>query len=189
MQKTLVMLLTLLLFFSMTFGIDYKKKQGHSCLGRTFDKVEIEIEDGVLIITPRDRDDIIIEITPEYELYINGEEIELNDDQQDIVKEYYEGLCELIDSATYIGLRGAKIGVKGAMLGMSSLVKMVKLLDDDYDTEDLEREIQEKAEKLEAKAKKLETEADELEAKAKKFEKLQKTFERRIEAIRELDIF
>jgi len=189
MKKAWVVLLALILFASLAYGVDYKKKSSHSLMGRTFDKVEIEVEDGVLIITPRDRDDIIVEITPEHELFINGEAIELNDDQQELVKEYYEGLSEIIDSAMHIGLRGAKIGVKGVMLGMSALVKMVKLLGDDYDSQDLEREIEKESKKLEAKAKRLEAEAEELEVLAERFEKTQKKFAREIKEIRELDIF
>ncbi len=189
MKKFLPVLLVLALFASLAQAVDYNKKHAKSYLNGVFDKVEIDIEDDVIILTPRDRDDVIVEITPEFELYVNGDEVELTDEQQEIVKTYYEQITELIQSATYIGMRGAKIGVRGAALGLTAMVKVVKLLDEDYDEEDLEREMKAEAEKLEAKAQKLQEEAEELKVLAEKLEKTQKRFEQEIEQIRELDMF
>ena len=57
--------------------------------------------------------------------------------------------------AKMLGIEGAKIGAGGVKLGFTAIAKVVKLLSDEYDTDDLEEDLEREAEKLEKKAERL----------------------------------
>ena len=115
-------------------------------------EIMIDIEDGDIIFSSRGYDDGEIVITEDYELYIDGERIVLNDDQQETLEEYYDTFEEIIEQATELGLKGTAIGIEGAALGVSVIGKLIRAALTDYEIEDMEREIEEQAKKLEEKA-------------------------------------
>ena len=151
MRKIFVLSLLLCFITSSLFAVDYKKKKKHHHDFNILDNVEIDIDGSSLILTDKESADYV-EITEDHQLYVNGDFVKTNDDQEELIGRYYDMYFEIIDYAKRIGLEGAKIGVEGAAIGVKAVAGVFKLLQDDYDSEDLEEELEEEAEKLEEKA-------------------------------------
>jgi hypothetical protein len=149
------------------------------------DDVDVEVEGGTLIMTCHDDNYSRIEITEDYNLYLDGELVVISKDQKRLVEDYYDSMIEVIDDATTIGIKGAELGLAGAKIGIKAVANVWKLLLPGYDSDDFEEAIEREAEALERKAEKLEIQADLLEVKAHDAED---AFEEMIEGIPELYI-
>lgn len=154
------------------------------------DHVNIDYHRGSVFITPEyDDEEGEVEITREYDLFVNGKRIRLNDAQQDLVADYHELVLDIYREAVDIGWEGAKIGVKGAALGLKAVVGVVRLLSPDYDEEDLERDLEREAEKIEKEAEELEEFAGEIEEMAEDLETTHEQMRREIKALNKLRWF
>jgi hypothetical protein len=187
---TAVLFISLLLFSSVN-AVDYKNRDNkksykHSSILKN---VDIDIEDGSIVITSNDYEDETVKITEDYELYVNGKLIKTNEEQQELVAKYYDLFQEIIQSAKKIGYEGAKLGVEGAKIGAQAVSGIFKLLLSDYDSEDFEKDIERKAEKLEAKADKLEEKAEVLEDMADEFEEIHEKLKDQIPELNKLEWF
>jgi len=189
MKKMIPILMALILATSIAYAHGGKKYKNcdFNWNSYTMDNIEIDLEESTIILTPCHQSKPKVEITEEYELYINGKLIETDARQKELIGEYYRTTMELVEKAKEIGIKGAKIGVEGAKLGLGSLASLVKLLRSDYDTDDFEKEIEAKAEKIEKKAELLEEEAEELEDLAYEMEDLYEQMEDEISELDELD--
>jgi len=129
------------------------------------DDISFDLDDGTLIITHerRDRDRSTVEFTEDYRLFIDGDQIDLNDEQQALVKEFYDQSMDIVDYAKEIGWEGARVGLEGAKLGLKAVGCLFKLLSPNYDSDDMEDEIERAAEKIEIKAERLEEKAEFIE--------------------------
>ncbi len=193
-EKAMKKFVFILVIFLLTASISiskpaYKGYEGKERHSNILEHVDIDLEDGNLIITPEDADEPVVEITSKYELYIDGLHIETNAGQRVLIVEYYDLFNEIVREAKIIGMEGAKIGVEGAALGISAVAKAFKLISDDYDTEDLEREIEKEAEKLELKAEVLEKKAEIIEDMGEEFEQLHLELKDSIDELSELEWF
>ncbi len=147
--------------------------------------MSLDIDDGTIILeSTRRRSYDIVEITEDYDLYVNGDEVKLDSDQRKLVKESYDMTFEIIERAKDIGIEGAKIGAEGAKIGLSAIGGLFKMLFTDYDEDDFEEDIEEQAERLEVKAEKLEDWAEDIEDMV---EDLEDTFDDMMDEIPELD--
>ena len=152
------------------------------------DGISIRLRHGSVIIYPEHRrrwDDV--EITEDYELYVNGEPIRLNRRQKEMVEDYYEYVHRIRREAYRIGWKGAKVGAEGAKIGVKAVAGLFRLLSSDYDTDDLERDMEREAQKIEKKAERLEDEA--IEDLADELEELHEKMGREIGELRELGWF
>lgn len=154
----------------------------NGCLWSSGD-VDFNIKDGSIIMTQHGRHRSKMEITRDYELYLDGELIETTPDQQKLVKEYYDTSMDLVDEAKEIGIEGAKIGLAGAGIGLKALGGVFKAIFTDYEFEDLEDELDEQSEKLEDRASELEERAEVIEELA---DDLEETFDDMVHDIPEL---
>lgn len=188
MRAYLFSFLILCVITTSIYGVDYKKKKHHEHNFSVLDNVDVDIDGDSIILTDKDSRDEV-EITGEYDLYVNGKEIELNDDQRKLVKEYYELYFEIIDYAKRIGLEGARLGVEGAAIGVKAVAGVFKMLSPDYDSEDLEAELEAQADKLEAKADVLEDRAEDIEDMADELEDLHYALADKIDALGDLEMF
>ena len=146
----------------------------------------VDFDDGTLVIYGegrRGRGDEV-EITREYELYINGDHIKTDQAQRALLKSYYHQMEDLIDRAKDIGLEGGKIGIAGAKIGLKAVSGVFKMLLTDYTEEEFEDDIEMESEELEEWAEELEEEAEELEEVAEELDEMQ---EELAEEIPELD--
>lgn len=148
--------------------------------------VDIDFEDGSIIFTDCEFGETV-EITEDYELYVNDRLVELDENQQELVREYYDLFDEIIEEAKEIGWEGAKIGVSGAKLGLKALGGLFKVIFTSYDSDDLERDMEREADRLEAKAKVLERKAEQIEDLAEDLEDLAYDMAEDIPEIGELD--
>ena len=178
---------SLLLIFSFTLFVhaadenDFKRKY-MSCIKNA----DLNIEDENITIYD---DDNSIEITRDYELYVNGRFVKTNTEQKRLLKEYHSAIFEIIDRAKDIGKEGAKLGIDGAKIGLKAIVGVFKLMRDDYDSGDLEEELELKAEELEEKAEELEKEAEKLEYLADNLEELHDELKEEIPELQDLNTF
>ena len=97
----------------------YDRCSDHNWVWNDHD-VSIDYDDGVLVMDFKDRD-ALVEITPEYRLFVNDKRVDLDDHQQELVRDFYDLSQQIIDDAVAIGAEGAKIGVHGAAIGLQSL--------------------------------------------------------------------
>jgi hypothetical protein len=174
MKKAAILFLAVFLVVSFAAPEGWAGKK-HRCYKKQIsglDDIDFDVDDGTLIVESDIYEDEYVEITEDYELYVNGRFIELNDYQQELVKEYYDQYFELIDYAKKIGLEGAKIGVHGAKIGLLAMASICKLMLASYDSEDLERDLEKEARRLERKAEKLEKKAEQIEEMAERLEDL-----------------
>ena len=152
--------------------------------------LEIDLDDGTLIITHEDRRDYsTVEITEEYELYIDGRHIKTDKDQQKLLGEYYELVVGFEDAIIDIGKEGARIGISGAALGLKAVGGVFKLLSPHYDSDDLERDIEREAEKIEVKAEKLERQAEQIEDMVDELDDIARELTREIPELDDLGWF
>ncbi|MFH1687061.1 MAG: hypothetical protein ABIE70_06010 [bacterium] len=135
------------------------------------------------VVTAVDHDDFEVEINREYELHVDGRVIELNPEQQALVKEYYDQFDGMTKEVKEIIWSGARIGLKGAGVGLKAVTGVVKMIFTDYDEDDLERDIDRAAEKIEAQANDLEKRAEMVEDMAYD---LEESFDLMVGAIPEL---
>ncbi len=130
--------------------------------GLTIDDINIEIDDGDIILRHVDTDEDVI-FTSEYELIVNGKKVVTNPEQQEIIEEFYHTFFETVEKVTEIGYEGVAIGWEGAKLGLKAIAKVFKLLHPEYDANDLENEMEVEADKLEERAEVLEEMAEKVE--------------------------
>jgi len=193
MKAVITLLLAAILTFGTAYGSDtesrfHSQNDNHQYrIHNSFDRCSFDVDDGTVELTFRGQNRFRIEITEDHELYINGDRIETNDRQKEMLGEYYDLSMELVDQAKDLGMKGAKIGLKGAKIGLGALVNLVKLLDEDYDMDDYEAEIESKAEALEIEADELEDHAELIEDMADQLEDMYEDLEEEITELGELE--
>ena len=152
MKLPLVLLLASMFLFS---GVVVAHDRDDDCDDHHFDggflrncDVDWDEEEGLLTISNEDDDDEMVEITKKYELFINGERIELNRDQKGLIKDYYKHFKKLHKIADELGEEGAILGAKAGKIAEVALKNICKLIEDGDDAEEYEEKIEREAEKL-----------------------------------------
>lgn len=166
MRNILIALIAVLLLFPAANAADLKcRNHVNRSFGTVWsnDHVDIDLDDGTIILKRQGRSKDRVEITENYELFVNEEQIDLDEDQQKLVKEFYDGSIALIDTAAQIGIEGAKIGLSGAALGLKAIGGVFKMIFTEYESEDFEDDMEDQAEEIEDRAEELEERAEELE--------------------------
>jgi vacuolar-type H+-ATPase catalytic subunit A/Vma1 len=146
---------------------------------------DIDFEDGVLVIEPEDYD-WTVEITEDYELYIDGDRVRTDREQRSLLRRYYRQAQEIDELAGEIARDGAGIGIEGAKVGAQAIANVAKLLLDEYDSDDLDRDIEIDSKKLERMAKKIERKADRLESMVDDLDSLHRRLRRSISELDDL---
>ncbi len=146
---------------------------------------DLDIDGGDVYLYPNRHHRDEIRITDDYRLFVNGHEIDLDDEDRELVEEIHNLVLDIEKQAYSIGKEGAKLGAAGAKIGIQAVAGVFKLLRFDYDSDDLEKEMEIKAEKLEAQAERLEEQAEELEYMADELETLADRLERDIPELRD----
>ncbi len=188
MKKTLP-LIALALIVSVIFTADAESRR--RCRyddDWTFRAKSIDFEDGTLVIEHED-EYWIIEITKDYELYIDGRKVRMNRQQKKLLRRYYRDYEDIEELAAEIAKEGARIGLAGARLGVSAVACAAKLLLEDYDCDDMEDEIEIKSDDLEKMARKLEKKAEKIEDMADDLERTHKKLRRSIPELGDLEDF
>jgi hypothetical protein len=150
------------------------------------DDFSVDIEDGSVIIVNKYEDEEI-EITEEYELYIDGDLIKTDARQKKHLKEFHTQVFDIRDYAIEIGLEGAKVGLQGAKIAMKAIGGVLKMLFTDYTEDDLDRDLERETDKIEDRAEDLEEFAEGIEDMAEDLEDMFYDLEEEIPAIAKLD--
>lgn len=154
--------------------------------------VDVNLDNGSIRYTNNDNDETV-EITDDFELLVNGDEVRLRSDQKRLVEDYYECFGDVVECAKQIGVESVRVGMRGAAKGITAIITALSRLGDDCDSERAERTLERKlgheGDKLEAAAAKLEKRADRLERRAERLEKLHKKLRHEIGALDDLGWF
>lgn len=154
-----------------------------------YEDVDVSITEGSIILAWKYDNSEFVEITDDYNLYVNGNKVKLNRDQKELVAEYYDLLESIIEYAKEIGLESARIGVAGAKIGLKALVGAMKALLTEYESDKLEEDLEDEGKQLEEMARDLEDKAEDLEHLAEALEKTHKSLHKEIPQLRELKWF
>lgn len=152
------------------------------------DDITVKLKHGSVIFINWDEDSEV-EITENYDLYIDDEKIETNAEQKELLKKFHTDFYGMIDFAKDIAKEGAKIGLHGAAVGFKAVACCFKLLSPNYDTDDLEREVELAARGVEKQAEKLEKKAEKIEEMAEDLEIQADDLVREIPALKKLEWF
>lgn len=170
--------------------------QNDDCSIKSFPKCKIgdnnltmSVRGGDIILENKNYRRESIEITEEYDLYINRRRVKLSGKQRNLTKSYYHQTMRIIDKAKDIGWEGAKVGVEGAKLGIKAIAGVIRLLSPDYDTDDFERDMDRESRKIEEKAKRLEEKAEGIEEMADELEEKRVEMKRHIREPRKVHWF
>jgi len=200
MRSTAISLLAGLLIFSISsaaddecwdhWEIDHHNYNKHHLYHWDSD-IELEIDDGDLIITcdKRRYKSDEVRITESYKLYVNGERVKVDDEHEELLKNYYHQAIDLHEEARIIGREGAKIGIEGARIGARAASCVLKMLFLDFDEDDFEMGIEREAEELEEMAEDLGERAEALEDMAEDLEDMHDDLSCKIPELRELKWF
>jgi len=183
----LIALVMLLLLANVGLAAGPDDNFGHRHYRCGLDHVDIDFENTTLVFTFERNHCDVVEITEDYQLYINGELIPTDDDQRKSLRRCYRLADRLSQEAIRIGVEGAHIGVEGAKLGLRGLGGVLKMLLTDYDEDDLERDMERHARRLERKAERLEKKAERIERMAEEFEVAYLKLEDEIPELAEID--
>ena len=153
------------------------------------DDFSLNFEGGTLFLQNGARHRETVEITADLELYVDGKEIQTDRKDRKLLKAYYDKAGDIEEVAVKLGAEGARLGVKGAALGIQALGKVLHLLSDDYDTEDLEAEIEAETEQIEVEAEGIEEAAEILEEWVEDLGEIADELQERIPELEELDWF
>ena len=99
MKKISFLTLTsiLMLAITMTNCIAHEDNSTSNGSSLCLDNINIDIEDGTLILTNKNDDDETVEITEDYELYVNGRYIRTDYREDKLIRDYYDKFMEIID--------------------------------------------------------------------------------------------
>ncbi len=193
MKTTATILLTGLFVLSLcgaAVAMDERHHNKYRDRNATFDNTSIDFDDdGTLILKHKGRKRDRIEITADYDLYINGRRIKTNDDADDLLRAYYKQTEELIVCAEKIGIKAGKIGIAGGALGVQAVEGVLRAFLTDYEFDDLEDDLEEEAEKLEEAAEDIEEEAEEIEEMADDLEELAEDLSDEVPELRKMRWF
>jgi len=149
-------------------------------------------EDGNLLICDRRSDDVLFEITEDYELVVEGKITELDWGQEELVEDYYRSFNRVFKKRDEIISKGVEVGIKGAQLGMKAVSGVFVLIASGFD-EDAEREFEDEmereAEKIEMRAEDLEKIANELEYQIYVINDIEGEMRREINQLDDFDLY
>ncbi|MBN2104839.1 hypothetical protein JW835_12435 [bacterium] len=149
----------------------------------------IYMRQGNVIIRTQDLADGKVMINNDFELIINRDTLELDDQQQKMVFEYYQLVNECLESAKKIGWEGAKVGIQGAAIGVKAVAGVFRMILPNYGPDELERDMELEASKIEAKAEKLEEKAEIIEEKLDILEDIHHQLREEIPELKQLEWF
>lgn len=150
--------------------------------------VDLELDHGSIIFKHEDGDETV-EITKDYALIVNGNELHLHRDQRGLVRDYYESFQSVIEDAKEIGIAGVKLGAKGLAVGLAAACRALCGVASDADRDGHDCKLDRETAKFNASGAKIEKRAERLKHKAEALEKLHERLRRNVTELDELGWF
>jgi hypothetical protein len=152
------------------------------------ENVNVDLDGGSIVFTYQDNGETV-EITEQYALLVNGRSVPLGRRDRELVKEYHDLFDTIVEGGKAIGLEGARIGAQGAKIGVAAAIGALRLLANDYDSDDLKTDLDHRGQKMERAAEKLERQARRLERNAERLRNLHEDLRNRIDELDDLEWF
>lgn len=191
MKFLLIAFVTFLLVAEMAFAAGPARQAAHvdnmemGCLRH----LDVEYYGDRLMLVSRSDADLLVEITRQNELYINGKNIPLTDEERIVVASYYNSYEELIDNACRMARNGIELGASGVHAGLKALSGAFSVFVEDMDEVQFEVVMEDEAERLEEVAEALEENAHDLEILAADIEVLHEELKEEIPELDQLEWF
>lgn len=201
MKRFAIFLFAFFFAFSSVFAKKYKSDRKASTSNNSytyivndhriveFDDINIDIDDGSIIMTEEGTEENKVEITEEYELFVNDQEVKLTPAQKEMTEDFHTMVMDIVYEGKKIGWEGAKIGIRGAKLGMKAIGRLMKMVFTSYDEDDFERDMERDADEIEAQASKLEDRAKIIERMADDLEYVTEDLFDNVPELRRLEWF
>lgn len=154
-------------------------------------RVNINVEDGTIIITDREDDGEYVKIMDDNSLIVNGKYIRTNWKQKRLIEDYYYAIYDVRSLGKKMGIEGVKMGAAGAQVAVFALSRVIKLfLFDEYDSDEFDEDLDEEIEEeLEERGEYLEELGEELEDNIDELEELHEELKEEISTLNKLDWF
>lgn len=120
------------------------------------DEIVIRKQGRSIVIECEEEPSDFVEITRHYELFINNSQVETDEHQDVLIREYYDVGMEVFEEVKEIGWEGARIGLSGVGIGVKAIVGVARMLLPDYSSEDFENDMEQAGEDIELRAEALE---------------------------------
>lgn len=192
-MKALSNAILVLVFFSSVIFSAHSEEEDDFPWGpyEFHDNISIDFEDGTLLAFDSETDALLFEITGEFQLYVDGELVKTNEQQEDLLYSYYTHAEEIMEKARKIAYKGAQIGMEGAKIALQAAGGVFEMLFSGFDdsvVEDFEKEMESESEDLEEAAEHLEEEAEVIEDLADEMDDLFDELQQEIPELRDLNI-
>lgn len=194
MRLTLTLLLVAMLVFPAA-GITHDRHKDCDWDDDSFlDDCDVDWDEdtGTLTITSEEDDEQIVVITKKFVLTVNGEKIDLDKKQKELVTDYYKHMKKLHVMAEEIGEEAAVLGEWAGKIAGDAIRKVCSRIldaDDEVELDELEEAIEEDTEKIEKAAEKIEEKAEKLEEVAENLEELHYEMKEAVPELKKLDWF
>ncbi|MBN2365090.1 MAG: hypothetical protein EH225_03200 [Calditrichaeota bacterium] len=187
---SLIILIAVMLF-SVVEAADLnstsKDRHKHFLECYDIDDVDYSEKDGTVIFSRYNGSYSKVAITESGKLFIDDQEIGLNQDEKKLLKEFSRKFRELMVSVEKLELKAKKLGRIGTETGLNAALNVLSRLESEEDLEEIEDEINKKVEQIEEEAEEIEEEAEKIEESAEELDDLHDEIVERIPALRELD--
>jgi len=192
-MQTIKFVLLVILVTTVSIGTAKDAEKEHWQWGPCHfdDHISIEFEHGDLLVFDNHTDELLFEITHDYELYVMEKHIETDEDEKDLLKEYYSTTEKMLDEAKKLGYKGAKVGLQGARIAVEAVGGVFEIVFSGFDEgviDHFEDEIEKEAEKIELQAEQLEEEAEIIEDLADELDDIYNNLAQAIPELEELEI-
>jgi hypothetical protein len=176
---------------SIVFSKEAEKERWYWGPCHLNNEISIEFENGDLLIFDEHVDELLIEITNDYELYVREKHIETNAEEKDLLRRYYSTTDQMLDEVEKLGYKGAKIGLRGAKVAVKAVGGVFEILFSGFDEsviDDFEERIEAEAEEIEHQAEQLEDEAEIVDELADQLDTIYENLAQSIPELEELEI-
>jgi hypothetical protein len=165
-----------------------------------FDSIEMNIndenyilfEDESLIVCDRKTGKNLVEITFDFDLFIYGKKLRVNEYQKDLLQEYYIAQYILFTKRNRIASKGLEIGLDGVKLAAKAVGGAFMLIAAGFDEEQekvFEEEMERESESIERKAEIIEYHAEEFEEQVKNVNRAERILTREIKELNDFALY
>lgn len=156
------------------------------------DENYILFEDESLVVCDRKTDEYLVEITPGFDLYIRGKKEDIDEEQKDLIEDYYIAQYMLYIKRNRISAKGIEIGIQGARLAAKAVSGAFMLMANGFDEEEerqFEENMEREAEEIERNSEMIDSHVEDYEDQIYNVNKTERIMSRKIKNLQEYALF
>lgn len=156
------------------------------------DENYILFEDESLVVCDRKTDEYLVEITPGFDLYIRGKKEDIDEEQRDLIEDYYIAQYMLYIKRNRISAKGIEIGIQGARLAAKAVSGAFMLMANGFDEEEerqFEENMEREAEEIERNSEMIDSHVEDYEDQIYNVNNTERIMSRKIRNLQEYALF